>query len=355
MHTTDYYDAFFMQQALSLAKKGWGKTGTNPLVGAVVVKNNRIVGQGFHRKLGEAHAEVSALVDAANRAHGATLYVNLEPCCYVGHTPPCVEAIRKAKIKRVVIGTVDPNPMVNGQGIEYLKNHNIDVTTNVLAEQAHRLNLWYEKYITTKIPYVILKIATSQDGKISGFSEKYITSKPSRRYVHSIRSRVGAVLVGINTVLTDDPFLTDRLIGRHNPARVVIDPHLKIPMESHFLKPDAQRIIITSSSNKPEKLKKLKEQGCEFVYLTGDYYPVKTVLQKLGAFNIGSVLVEGGAIVFSQFFGKDLYDELFIFVAPRTVGKGIQILDQISRKIRLKDLAPEKIGEDLLYHVYRNN
>ncbi len=348
-------DEMYMQKALALARKGLGKTGTNPLVGAVLVKNNRIIGQGFHRKIGEAHAEVCALTEAGSKAQGATLYANLEPCCCIGHTPPCVEAICNAKIKRVVMSMIDPNPAVNGQGIEYLKQHNVDVTLNVLSEQAEFLNKWYKKYITTRMPYIILKIALSKNGHISGYQEKYMTSESSRRRVHALRSKVSAVLVGINTLLSDNPYLTDRLVGRSNPTRVVIDPHLKTSHALNFLKPDSRRIIITNRSNDHQKIEELKKTGSEFIFLSGRYYPIETIVKKLASAHIGSILVEGGALVFSEFFSKKLYDELYIFIAPKMVDKGIKISDEISKEVKLENLEPEKVGEDLLYHVYRNN
>jgi diaminohydroxyphosphoribosylaminopyrimidine deaminase/5-amino-6-(5-phosphoribosylamino)uracil reductase len=352
MQIQQNYDEFFMQYAIMLAQKGWGRTGINPLVGATVVKNNRIVGQGYHRMIGEAHAEVCALLDAGTRAQEATLYVNLEPCCCTGRTPPCVEAIYRNRIKRVVIGTIDPNPAVNGKGIKFLQNHNIDITHGILAEQASQLNAWYKKYITQKIPYIILKIAMSENGQISGFSGKYITSAASLRYVHSLRSRACAVLVGINTVLTDNPYLTDRLLGRRNPTRIVIDPHLKIPRESNFLKPDARRIIITRQNSDENKIKSLTDVGIEFLFFEQEHFLLTTILQKLGALHIGSILVEGGGQVFTQFFDEQLYDELYVFVAPRTIRKGLKI--NIDSNV-LKEIQPVKIGEDILYHVYRNN
>ncbi len=344
-----------MQMAIALAQKGWGKTGINPLVGAVVVKDNKIVGRGYHRKIGEAHAEVCALADAGERAEGATLYVNLEPCCCFGYTPPCVEALHRAQIKRVVIGMIDPNPTVNGNGVEFLKQHNIKVTLGVLSREAKKLNLWYNKYITTKIPYVIVKIATSKDGKISGFKGKYITSEPSRRFVHSLRSQVSAVLIGVNTILTDNPYLTDRFVGRNNPARVVIDPHLKIPLESNFLKPDSRKIIITSRANDPRKIEKLIALGAEILLFEGEHSALLDIIQKLGSLNIASILVEGGGKVFSQFFNEHSYDELYLFIAPREIGKGITLAENIMTEILSKDVKPSKIGEDLLHHVYRNN
>jgi len=347
------FDERFMEEALNLATRGWGKTEINPLVGAVVVKNGHIVGRGFHRKLGEAHAEVCALIEAGRNAKDSTLYVNLEPCCITGRTPPCVEEILKAEIRRVVIGMDDPNPKVNGRGRMFLRENGIEVTCGVLEKEARTLNRWYEKYITSGLPYIIVKIASSEDGRITGFKDKYITSFSSRRLVHSIRSRVGAVLVGINTILKDDPFLTDRLVGRHNPTRIVLDPHLKIPLNSNFLKDDARRIVITGENNDQEKIEKLRNIGAEMIFLKGDYYPLEVVFEELGKREIGSILVEGGGILFSQILEKNLYDELIIFVAPQIIGSGIDFLRENS--LDLDNMPLEKIGEDRLYYVYRNN
>jgi diaminohydroxyphosphoribosylaminopyrimidine deaminase/5-amino-6-(5-phosphoribosylamino)uracil reductase len=352
MHISRAYDEMFMQTALNLATKGWGRTGINPLVGAIVVKNGRIIGQGFHRKIGEAHAEVVALAQAGARAYNADLYVNLEPCCVHGYTPPCVDAIIAKGIRRVVVGAIDPNPAVNGQGINTLRNHGVAVEVDILNAQSCDMNRWYRKYIVTKIPYVILKIAASKDMKISGFPKRYITSEDSLRYVHAIRSRVGAVLVGINTVLKDNPFLTDRLVGRHNPARIVIDPHLEIPTSANFLTLDARRIIITKRDNAAAKIDALKELGAELVYIDAGQYTTKDVLLNIGMLKIGSVLVEGGGKTFKMFLDENNYDELFLFVAPKIIKQGIHInLDGVIPR----DVKPERIGEDSLYHVYRNN
>jgi diaminohydroxyphosphoribosylaminopyrimidine deaminase/5-amino-6-(5-phosphoribosylamino)uracil reductase len=345
------FDQRFMAEALALAKRGWGRTSINPLVGAVIVKDNKIIGRGFHRKIGEAHAETIALIEAGSNAEGATLYVNLEPCTCKGRTPPCVDAIIKAKIKRVVIGIQDPNPLVNGNGIKALIENNIDVTVDVLKRDAEELNRFYIKYITIKIPYIIVKIAASQDGRISDFPQKYITSETSRRYVHSLRSQVDGVLVGINTIIKDDPFLTDRLVGRHNPSRIVIDPHLKIPMTANFLKDDARRIIITSEKDNLKKIRSLQDAGVELIFMSGDYYPIRNIFEAIGNTGIGSVLVEGGGIIFSQILGRKFYDELYIFVAPNRIGTGIDFLAE--NGIDINQMTGENIGEDRLY-VYRN-
>ncbi|MCX7994773.1 MAG: bifunctional diaminohydroxyphosphoribosylaminopyrimidine deaminase/5-amino-6-(5-phosphoribosylamino)uracil reductase RibD [candidate division WOR-3 bacterium] len=341
-----------MSEALALAKKGWGRTAVNPLVGAVVVKNGKIIGRGFHRKIGEAHAEVIALHEAGSRAAGATLYVNLEPCTFKGRTPPCVDTILHYKVKRVVIGMYDPNPLVYKNGARILSENNVATEVGILEKEARELNRFYTKYITTKFPYIIVKIAASRDGRISGFPEKYITGEPSRRFVHSLRSQVDAVLVGINTILADNPYLTDRFVGRKNPARVVIDPHLKIPMTANFLKEDARRIIITSEKDNIKKIKSLQDAGVEIIFFDGDYYPLRNIFESLTALNIGSVMVEGGGILFSQILGRKLYDELYIFVSQNEIGTGINFLDE--NRIDLTVMREITIGEDRLY-VYRNN
>ncbi len=346
-------DIRFMTEALSLAKKGWGRTSINPLVGSVVVKDKRIVGRGFHRKIGEAHAESVALIEAGANAEGATLYVNLEPCTCKGRTPPCVEQIIKSKIKRVVIGMNDPNPMVKGMGVKTLMANNIVTTVGILEKEAKDLNRFYTKYITKKIPYIILKIAVSRDGRIAGFPQKYITSEASRRYVHSLRSQVDAVMVGINTIIKDNPFLNDRFVRRNNPTRIVIDPHLKIPMIANFLKDDARRIIITSEKDNVYKIKSLQAAGVEFIFLSGYYYPLKDIFEIIAEHNIASVMVEGGGILFSQFLSKKFYDELYIFVAPQSIEtENINFIAE--NNIELENMQKTKIGEDTLY-VHRNS
>jgi diaminohydroxyphosphoribosylaminopyrimidine deaminase/5-amino-6-(5-phosphoribosylamino)uracil reductase len=352
MQISSAYDAMFMQYAFTLAAKGGGKTGVNPLVGAVIVKRGRIVGQGFHRKIGEAHAEVIALAEAGSRAKDADLYVNLEPCCTHGYTPPCVDAIIAAGIKRVLLGGIDPNPAVNGKSIQILKNNHICTVESIQNAHTDNLNRWYRKYITTKTPYVILKIAATRNMRISGFPTKYVTSEPSRRYVHALRSQVNAVLVGIKTVLSDNPYLTDRLVGRHNPARIVIDPHLEIPPNVNLLAPNARRIVFTNRDNDRTKISRLKEIGAELVLLEGDRYSTAELSHHIGELRIGSILVEGGGETFSQFLNEKTYDELLLFVAPTTVQKGIEI--QVNGNI-LEKIKPQEIGEDVLYHVYRDN
>jgi diaminohydroxyphosphoribosylaminopyrimidine deaminase/5-amino-6-(5-phosphoribosylamino)uracil reductase len=343
-----------MQLCLTLATRGWGTTLPNPLVGALVVKDNRIVGCGYHRKLGEAHAEVIALIDAGSRAQDATLYVNLEPCCCAGRTPPCVTTIVQAGIQRVVVGMIDPNPLVDGKGIDILRAHGIEVCTDVLRDEAYELNRAYCAFINRHTPYTIMKIAVSLNGKISGFKDRYITSPASRRYVHSLRSRVSGVLVGKNTVLCDDPYLTDRLVGRHDPARIIIDPDLETPGNAHMFDKGARRIVFTRNKTS-EKIATLQQQGVEIYLYEETTLPLTLLLKTLGQMEIGSLLVEGGGMVFDEFYNHDLYDEIYLFMAPHHVAGGKSLTDSLLRSIVSQDVPYEMIGEDRLYHVYRNH
>lgn len=355
MKTVAGYDELYMRTALSLARKGWGKTSINPLVGAVIVRQDRIVGKGFHRRLGEAHAEIIALRDAGQRARNATLYVTLEPCCCTGRTPPCVPALIAAGIKRIIIAMRDPNPQVNGKSIELLRKNNIAVTLDVLAEEAARLNRGYIKYITRKIPYIIMKIAVSRNGMLSGYGKRYVTSDTSRRFVHSLRSQVSAVLVGITTVVADDPRLTDRFIGRNNPARVIIDPQLRIPVSARCLTNDARRVIITKQDSDKEKMHALSQRGVEFIVLTDTRFSTEDMLEALADNALGSILVEGGAKVFEQFFHEDNCDEIYLFRAPIEVEQGLPLAHDLLNAIIKGDETPQECEEDLVYHVYRHN
>jgi diaminohydroxyphosphoribosylaminopyrimidine deaminase/5-amino-6-(5-phosphoribosylamino)uracil reductase len=231
----------------------------------------------------------------------------------------------------------------------------MEVSLDVLPHTTQALNAWYKKYITTMTPYVILKIAASRNGKISGFTDKYITSEASRRYVHALRSKVNAVLIGITTVLTDNPYLTDRFIAGRNPARIVIDPHLRLPLDSHFMKPDARRVVITGQKNDVAKIEKLIALGAEIVLLEGDAYSASAILEKLSSLRIGSVIVEGGGKVVTRFFEENCYDEFYCFIAPHEVADGVSLSEHIMHEIVAKDREPLKIGEDMVYHVYRNN
>lgn len=351
-----------MSEALNLATKGLGRTSPNPLVGAVIAKDNRIIGRGFHRKFGEAHAETIALLDAKQKTAGATLYINLEPCCHHGKTPPCVEAVVQAGIKRVVIAMLDPNPAVSGQGVKFLRKYNIEVDVGLAGQQALELNRAYAKYIRSGRPYVIIKIAASLDGKInqpnSSRSNRYITSLASRRMVHAIRGYVDAVLVGVNTILSDNPYLTNRLAPGHDPARIILDTKLRTPLKANALEPKVERIIACSRTVAKKRLLKFHDHGVKVMKTRtkNGMVVLKDLLRHLGRQGITSLMVEGGAKVFSDFLKQGLYDEIILYVAPVIRGKGRSFSDEIDKIVKLNHIKAVALDQDCLFHyVHRNN
>ncbi|SFM52211.1 bifunctional diaminohydroxyphosphoribosylaminopyrimidine deaminase/5-amino-6-(5-phosphoribosylamino)uracil reductase RibD [Thermodesulforhabdus norvegica] len=319
-------DELFMKEAIRLARKAQGKTGPNPCVGAVLVKNGKIVGRGYHKAAGTPHAEINAIKDAGGEAKGATLYVTLEPCNHFGKTPPCTHAIVNAGIGRVVIGMRDPNPVAGG-GKEYLESRGIAVTSGICERDCRKLNQPFIKWVTTGKPYVIVKIALTLDGKIAtrtGHS-RWVTNSTSRFTVHRLRSEVDAVLVGIGTVLADGPRLTARL-GRKSrqPVRVILDSHLRFPIESPTLsveKGGPLWIYCGRSVDRNRKLE-LETRGVRVVQVQDQAAGVKLgeVLQDLGKHSLQSLLVEGGSGVFRSFFSENLVDEVWLFYATKLIG-----------------------------------
>lgn len=316
-----------MKRAIELARKGAGKTSPNPAVGAVVVKNGRIIAEGFHKKAGGAHAEIVALKKAGNRAKGSDLYITLEPCCHYGRTPPCCNAIIRAGVKRVVVGMRDLNPIVRGQGIKMLKDNRISVSEGVLRSECERLNPAYIKWIVSGIPYVTLKIALSLDGKIATKSgdSKWITNDPCRSYVHELRDASDAIMVGANTVLKDDPRLNVRLPGQkaRNKIAVVLDERLSIPLSSSLAKRRSGLVVAATAGAPRSKIKKLERMGHKVLICrsTSDgrvFLP--HLLRMLGGFGITSVLVEGGAEVHSDLIRRGLVDRVVACVAPKLIG-----------------------------------
>lgn len=357
-------DVFFMKRALDLAKMGRGTTSPNPMVGAVVVKDGEIVGEGYHRKAGEPHAEVIALATAGERARGAELYVNLEPCCHFGRTPPCTDAIIKAGVKRVVAAMTDPNPMVAGKGVKRLKDAGIEVDVGVMEEEARKLNEVFIKYITTKKPFIVAKIAQSIDGKIALASgeSRWITGEPARVKAHELRSWYDAVMVGIGTVLADDPLLTCRLPGKKkNPVRIVVDSNAKMPLNARILEcKNGQVILATTEKADSKKVRLLQEKGVEVIKtdaMDGRVNLYK-LLEILGCMEITSILVEGGSTLTSSLIKEGLVDKLLIFLAPLVIGgDGIDsvnelYIDEMSRAVRFKFNSVELIGKDILLEAY---
>ncbi|MBE0414957.1 MAG: bifunctional diaminohydroxyphosphoribosylaminopyrimidine deaminase/5-amino-6-(5-phosphoribosylamino)uracil reductase RibD [Dehalococcoidia bacterium] len=354
-------DEYYMRKALRLARKGLRKTSPNPMVGALIVRNGEIIGQGYHHRYGENHAEINAIQDARGEISGATLYVTLEPCChYEKKTPPCVDALVKGNIAKAVIGTVDPNPQVNGKGIEILRQRGIETKVGVLVEECCRLNEVYFKYIQTGLPFVTLKFAQTLDGRIASATgnSHWISSESSRRLAHSLRSLHDGILVGVGTVLTDDPQLTVRLVKGRNPIRIVPDSRLRIPLSSRVLEDQdvAPTIIAATSRADGEKLFSLKGMGIEVLTVDEDEkgeVDLKDLLKRLGKRGISSILVEGGARIITSLLHQGLVDKVVIVIAPKIMGKGIEAVGElgirdVGRALKLSFVRAYRRGEDLV-------
>lgn len=359
-------DLYYMQRALRLARKGRGKTSPNPMVGAVVVKNGAVVGEGFHPGPGAPHAEAIALSKAGKRAKGATLYTNLEPCCHTEkRTPPCTEAILESGIRRVVAAMTDPNPLVAGRGFGLLRKAGVEVMEGVLREEAERLNEIFIKYITTQKPFVILKVATTLDGRIATAtgSSRWITGEAARWEVHRLRSEVDAVLVGIGTVLADDPMLTARRPGMKNPTRIVLDPHLKIPLKAKLVASvsEATTLLVTTASAPSEKIRTLEKRGVRVALLPHAKGKIsfELLFERLGKEGITSVLIEGGGIVNGMALRAGVVDKAIFYVAPKLLcgedarsavaGKSVPALDDA---LILEEVRIRKVGGDFCIEGY---
>ncbi|MDR3610635.1 MAG: bifunctional diaminohydroxyphosphoribosylaminopyrimidine deaminase/5-amino-6-(5-phosphoribosylamino)uracil reductase RibD [Ignavibacteriaceae bacterium] len=358
-------DESYIKLAIEIAKKGMGSVAPNPLVGCVIIKNERIIGAGFHEKFGGKHAEINAIESAIENVDGGTMYINLEPCSHQGLTPPCANRIIESKIKRVVVGTLDMNPLVSGRGIKKLKSAGIDVKVGILENECVNLNKFFFKYILSGIPYVTIKVAQTLDGRIADEhgQSKWITSPQSRKFVHELRSKYDAVLVGAGTVKQDDPNLTVRLVEGRNPRRIIIDSNLSIRSTNklYLNNSDKKLIIVTSVNNldKKNKLKRLTNAGAHIIFVNEDEKKklnLKEVLKELGKIKISSVLVEGGGGVFTSFIKKNLFDEILLFISPKFLGAGLPVVNNIGiRSIRnalkLKINNCERIGDDILVEL----
>lgn len=356
-------DRAWMQLAIREARKGIGRTSPNPCVGAVVVKNNRLLATGFHRKAGTPHAEVHALRAAGAKARGATIYVTLEPCNHTGRTPPCTQAILAAGIKRVVVGMLDPNPLVAGGGCQTLAAHGLAVTQGVLAEECSSLNRPFSKHVTTGLPWVIMKAGMSLDGRLALASGQcaWITNEQSRRQVHRLRDRVDAILVGSTTALGDDPALTTRLPGRRgqDPLRVILDTALRLPVTARMLQQasDAPTWIFCGPKAEVKRAEALVKAGAVIKQVRLDeagQLDLGAVLCELGRAQLTSVLVEGGCRVHTAFLRAELVDEVQIFVAPIFLGgDGVPLVDslglrQIADAPRFSTTRVRRFGNDVL-------
>lgn len=317
-------DEMYMNLAISLARNAVGQTSPNPSVGAVVVKDGTILGSGAHLRSGTRHAEAHALDIAGKEASGADLYVTLEPCNHTGKTPPCTEQIIRAGIKRVIVATMDPNQLVAGSGLERLRNAGIEVEVGLCKKEADEINKTFFHFIQTKQPYVTLKAALSLDGKIATQSgdSKWITSEQARLDVHQLRHQHDAILVGIHTVLADDPQLTTRLPrGGRNPIRIILDSQLRVPLDARIVTDQAAKtIIFTSETCDVKKMATLKAKGVEVIQFASPTIHIPEVLNELGKRNITSLFVEGGGEIHAAFMKEKMFQEIIFYIAPILVG-----------------------------------
>ena len=357
----------FMERALALASKARGRTSPNPLVGAVIVRNGEIVGEGYHQKAGDAHAEIHALNQAKGLAEGATMYVTLEPCCHWGRTPPCTESLIRAKLGDVLVAMEDPNPQVAGKGIRQLQEAGLRVQVGLCKAESQRLNEVFIKYITTKRPFVILKSAISLDGKIATASgeSQWITSEASRLKGHEVRSQVDAILVGVGTVLQDNPSLTTRLPERTNedPIRVVVDSRGRTPLGAKVFNPDSNAgTLIAVTENAPlEKINALKSAGADVLTIEQREGRVclSALMRELGRKEITSVLIEGGGEINAAALQAGIVDKLMFFIAPKLIGGkdapgpigGVGIA-RLVEAFELRDAKISQIGVDFLIEGY---
>ncbi len=344
-----------MKRAIVLARKAEGFTSPNPMVGAVLVKNNKIIAEGYHEKAGLPHAEAIAIMKAGDKAGGSTLYVNLEPCCHRDkRTPPCTDAIISSGIKKVVVSMRDPNPKVSGKGILKLKRNGIETEVGILENESAKLNRFYTKYMKTGRPYVILKTAMTLDGKIATpeGESKWITSERSRRYVHKLRGHVDAVLSAIGTVKADNPLFTSRIKGTNDPTRVIIDPELVVPEGYNILNCPPRTVMVTKKRNR--RARELSNRGIVIINYSGRL-DLNELMEKLGAMEITSLLIEGGASLASHAFEDGVVDRIMYFIAPKIIGGrksypavGGDKHRRIEDAIKVKDISIRRFGEDIL-------
>ena len=361
----------YMQRAVDLAEQAKGNTSPNPLVGAVIVKEDKIIGEGYHKQAGGNHAEINALQSAEEEVAGTTMYVNLEPCTHFGKTPPCSNAIIEAGLDKVVVAMKDPNPKVSGAGVERLRKEGIEVEVGLLEDEAEKLNEIFIKYITADQPFVILKNAMTLDGKIATKTgdSKWISGSESRKIVHQLRNQVDAILVGSGTVLADNPRLTTRLPeDGSDPIRIILDSELKTPVDANVInqQSSAGTIIVTTNHAEQEKKNKLINQGVKILELgSSQKIDLQDLMQELAHEEITSLLVEGGSEVNSSFWEAGLVDKIYYFIATKIIGGSEAVpvvggtgVEKVKDGITIIDKEVKEVGDDLLiigYPGYNNN
>ena len=351
-------DENYMRLAIEVAQAGRGQTAPNPVVGAVIVNEGRVVGIGAHLQAGEEHAEVHAIRMAGEKAKNSTIFVTLEPCSHHGKTPPCADLLIKSKVKRVVIATTDPNPLVSGRGIKKLKDAGIEVATGVLREEADELNSVFFHYMDTTLPYVTLKSAISLDGKIATVSgeSKWITGEEARLDVHRYRHQHDAILVGVNTVVVDNPSLTTRLPGGgKNPKRIILDTSLRTPLDAKILNDgEAETYIVVGNQVLEEKMNLFREKGAKILVLNNETLSIREALKLVSSHGITSVFVEGGAEVNGSFVKEKAINQVITYIAPKLIGGktaptsvGGQGIEKLADSLQLTIKSVEKIGQDI--------
>lgn len=357
-------DRFYMQLALETAPKGAGTASPNPMVGAVVVKDGRVVGRGYHKRAGAPHAEIEALREAGELARGADLYVTLEPCNHTGKTPPCTEAILAAGIRRVISAMPDPNPNVTGGGHRYLAERGLEVVTGVCEKEARHLNEAFITYAGTGKPLVVLKVAATLDGRIATRTgdSKWVSGEASRQFVHRLRHRMDAILVGVGTVRADDPSLTTRLNDETgvDPLRIIVDTHLSIPSSARVLHlPSPARTLIVTGHDVPEDRRdRIEGAGADILEADTDDRGIdlKRLVARLGSLGITSLLIEGGSRVAASAVAAGIVDKLYLFLAPKLLGgdKGIPIFggqdgpESMQDSLPVSNIRIRRFGEDVL-------
>jgi diaminohydroxyphosphoribosylaminopyrimidine deaminase/5-amino-6-(5-phosphoribosylamino)uracil reductase len=362
-------DEYYLRRAFRLAKRYQGWVSPNPMVGAVIVKQGKIIAEGAHKAFGEDHAEVDALKKINFKAAGASLYINLEPCCHYGRTPPCTSQIIKSGIKKVIVGSKDPNPQVCGQGIKELQQAGIEVKLNLLQEEAYKLNEAYFKYITQREPFVIVKIAQTLDARVAlrnGIS-RWITGEEAREYVHKLRHGVDGVLVGVNTIIKDNPQLTARVNSSRgrNPWRIVLDTYSRVPLQSKIIQNnfDQRTLIVTTQKAPLNRRQRLEKLGVKVLIVPRKKNKInlRALLKKLASLELTSIMIEGGGEVFTTAFQEGIVDKVIYFITPGIVGDekaklALGTLKRIPKKmteiLRLRDVTIRKFKEDIMITGY---
>ncbi|MCB2290075.1 bifunctional diaminohydroxyphosphoribosylaminopyrimidine deaminase/5-amino-6-(5-phosphoribosylamino)uracil reductase RibD [Clostridium sp. CS001] len=360
-------DNYYMGRAIELSKKAMGFVNPNPLVGAIIVKDNRIIGEGYHEYFGGPHAEVNAFANATEDVEGATMYVTLEPCSHYGKTPPCADAIVKNKISKVVVGMIDPNPKVSGRGIEILRSNGIEVTSGIMDKEIRKINEIFIKYITRKEPFCIMKTAMTLDGKIATATgdSMWISNEKSRAYVHEIRHMVSGIMVGIGTVLKDDPELTTRREGviSKNLMRIIIDSTAKVPLEAKVLNCNekTKTIVVTTELANNNKLEAIKEKGAQVIITPSinNRVDLNYLMRVLGEIGIDSILLEGGSTLNYAALKAGVVDKVITFISPKIFGGtssktpvGGKGVEYVKDSILLTDTEIKRFDEDIMIESY---